>query len=40
MRRMQFAVDQRQQGRSSWLRVVRELNAEQMPGPPAKSGAA
>ena len=40
MRQIQFAVDQRQQGRSSWLRVVRELNAEQMPAPPAKSGAA
>jgi hypothetical protein len=24
MREMQFAVDQRQQGKSSWLRVVRE----------------
>jgi len=24
MRKIQFAVDQRQQGRSSWLRVVRE----------------
>jgi Methylene-tetrahydrofolate reductase C terminal len=40
MRQIQFAVDQRQQGRSSWLRVVRKLNAEQMPAPPAKSGAA
>jgi hypothetical protein len=40
MRQIQFAVDQRQQGRSSWLRVVRELNAEQIPAPPAKSGAA
>src|SRR5271167_3390910 len=40
MRQVQLAVDQRQQGRSSWLRVVRELNAEQMPAPPAKSGAA
>ncbi|HLN49525.1 MAG TPA: methylenetetrahydrofolate reductase C-terminal domain-containing protein [Steroidobacteraceae bacterium] len=40
MRQIQFAVDQRQQGRSSWLRVVRELNAERMPTPPAKSGAA
>ena len=38
MRRVQLAVDQRQQGRSSWLRVVRELNAEPMPAPPAKSG--
>jgi hypothetical protein len=40
MRQAQFAVDQRQQGRSSWLRVVRELNAEPMPAPPVKSGAA
>jgi hypothetical protein len=40
MRRVQLAVDQRQQGRSSWLRVVRELNAERVPAPPAKSGAA
>ncbi len=40
MRQIQFAVDQRQQGRSSWLRVVRELNAEPVPAPPAKSGAA
>jgi hypothetical protein len=39
MRKIQFALDQRQQGRSSWLRVVRELNAEPMPAPPAKSGA-
>jgi hypothetical protein len=29
----QFAVDQRLQGRSSWLRVVREKSA---PAPPAK----
>jgi Methylene-tetrahydrofolate reductase C terminal len=28
MRKVQFAVDQRLQGRSSWLRVVRELNPE------------
>jgi hypothetical protein len=27
MREVQFAVDQRQQGRSSWLRVVRESTA-------------
>jgi hypothetical protein len=27
MRKVQFAVDQRQQGRSSWLRVVREKTA-------------
>jgi len=27
MRKVQFAVDQRQQGRSSWLRVVRERTA-------------
>jgi len=27
MRQVQFAVDQRQQGRSSWLRVVREKTA-------------
>jgi hypothetical protein len=27
MRQMQFAVDQRQQGKSSWLRVVREKSA-------------
>ena len=33
MRQVQLAVDQRQQGRSSWLRVVRELNAEQVPAP-------
>ncbi|MGO9328596.1 MAG: methylenetetrahydrofolate reductase C-terminal domain-containing protein [Steroidobacteraceae bacterium] len=32
MRQVQFAVDQRQQGRSSWLRVVREKTE-----PPAKS---
>ena len=28
MRKVQFAVDQRQQGRSSWLRVVRERTAD------------
>ncbi len=27
MRQVQYAVDQRQQGRSSWLRVVREKSA-------------
>jgi hypothetical protein len=36
MSKIQFAVDQRLQGRSSWLRVVRELNPE----PPAKAGPA
>jgi hypothetical protein len=36
MSKIQFAVDQRLQGRSSWLRVVRELNPE----PAAKSEAA
>ena len=40
MRQVQIAVDQRKQGRSSWLRVVRERNAEQVPAPPARSGAA
>src|SRR5450432_2088243 len=36
MRQVQFAVDQRLQGRSSWLRVVRELNPEPdaKPAPP------
>jgi hypothetical protein len=34
MSKTQFAVDQRQQGRSSWLRVVRELNPEAQ-APPA-----
>jgi hypothetical protein len=28
MRKVQFAVDQRQKGRSSWLRVVREKSAQ------------
>jgi hypothetical protein len=28
MGKIQFAVDQRLKGRSSWLRVVRELNPE------------
>jgi hypothetical protein len=32
MSRVQFAVDQRSQGRSSWLRVVRE-KAENSSGP-------
>jgi hypothetical protein len=31
---VQFAVDQRQQGRSSWLRVVREKVAEKNAGRP------
>jgi Methylene-tetrahydrofolate reductase C terminal len=35
MTKVQFAVDQRLAGRSSWLRVVREQN----PGLPAPSGA-
>ncbi len=35
MSKVQFAVDQRLQGRSSWLRVVRELNPEAPP--PAKA---
>jgi hypothetical protein len=36
MRTVQFAIDQRQQGRSSWLRVVREKSkaAESTTGPP------
>jgi hypothetical protein len=34
MGKIQFAVDQRLQGRSSWLRVVRELN----PQPAANAG--
>jgi hypothetical protein len=36
MREVQFAVDQRAQGRSSWLRVVREQTAAPAP-PPAPS---
>ena len=36
MSQVQFAVDQRQQGRSSWLRVVRERIAP--PAAPAQSG--
>ncbi len=35
MRQVQFAVDQRMQGRSSWLRVVREQHAEPSPAAPA-----
>jgi hypothetical protein len=38
MRQLQFALDQRQQGRSSWLRVVRE-KTEAAPVP-SKGGAA
>jgi hypothetical protein len=34
MGKIQFAVDQRLQGRSSWLRVVREFN----PQPAANAG--
>lgn len=39
MSQVQFAVDQRQQGRSSWLRVVRERNPPPAPAPgkPAKA---
>jgi hypothetical protein len=37
MRKVQFAVDQRQQGRSSWLRVAREKGCEK---DGAKSGSA
>jgi hypothetical protein len=33
MSKVQFAVDQRQQGRSSWLRVVREKTAPPMDAP-------
>jgi hypothetical protein len=44
MTKVQFAVDQRLAGRSSWLRVVRELNPEPTApaaaAPPAKGGAA
>jgi hypothetical protein len=35
MREVQFAVDQRQQGRSSWLRVVRERAEAARPAPAA-----
>ena len=35
MRTVQFAVDQRLQGRSSWLRVVRE-KTEPPPAPPTR----
>jgi hypothetical protein len=40
MREVQFAVDQRLQGRSSWLRVVREQTASAPPSiapPPSKT---
>jgi hypothetical protein len=37
MREIQFAIDQRLKGRSSWLRVVRELNPE--PAVKAAAGA-
>jgi hypothetical protein len=37
MSKLQFAVDQRLKGRSSWLRVVRELNPE--PAVKAAAGA-
>jgi hypothetical protein len=39
MREVQFAVDQRLQGRSSWLRVVREEIASAPPGktPPSRT---
>jgi hypothetical protein len=39
MTKVQFAVDQRLAGRSSWLRVVREQNPE-LPAPSAKSDGA
>jgi hypothetical protein len=43
MRKVQLAVDQRLAGRSSWLRVVRELNpkpaAEKSDSAPRKIGA-
>jgi hypothetical protein len=38
MRNIQFAVDQRQQGRSSWLRVLRE-KTDPPPAPAAKPAA-
>src|SRR5271167_3291823 len=38
MRKVQLEVDQRLQGRSSWLRVVRERHAERSP-PPAPAPA-
>jgi hypothetical protein len=34
MSKVQFAVDQRQQGRSSWLRVAREKGCEKAGGTP------
>jgi hypothetical protein len=42
MTNVQHAVDQRLAGRSSWLRVVRELNPTAPPdaAPPRKIGAA
>src|SRR5271170_1414252 len=41
MSKVQFAVDQRLKGRSSWLKVVRELHPEpQAKALPAKAGAA
>jgi hypothetical protein len=41
MRQVQIPVDQRQQGRSSWLRVVREkTDPPPAPAPPAPSAAA
>jgi hypothetical protein len=36
MSQVQFAVDQRQQGRSSWLRVVRQKTAPPVPVMPVK----
>jgi hypothetical protein len=41
MTKAQLAVDQRLNGRSSWLRVVRELNPAALPDgtPPRKIGA-
>ena len=40
MTKVQHAVDQRLAGRSSWLRVVRELNPTELAkdAPPRKSG--
>ncbi|HLW24393.1 MAG TPA: methylenetetrahydrofolate reductase C-terminal domain-containing protein [Steroidobacteraceae bacterium] len=40
MRRVQLAVDQRLKGRSSWLRVVREVKAAATPAAPASPPAA
>jgi hypothetical protein len=39
MREVQFAVDQRQQGKSSWLRVVRERAEAARPAPAAAAAA-